>query len=202
MIHFLNKFSILKKAQDKFDKLDNKKILLIALICILLVYTDFRLIMRMQFAGLGKITPKIIKLKKDINNLAKDLEKMQELKNRQTSQKEVSGSLMSKEIVSEDKVPLLLQAIADTANKNKVKITQMNTATDTKRQEEIIAGEKVLPVMLKLDLSTAYHSLGGFINGLQKERQFLEVLDMKIVRNPNDYFLQNVNLTLKTYVKR
>jgi Tfp pilus assembly protein PilO len=198
MINLLDKSRIL----NLIGKLDNKKIFLLMLICAIILYLDLNFFIKLQLQAIRTMTPKITKLKKDIDNLAKDLAKVQDLKNRQSKDKQQMGVSKPKEIISEDQTPLLLQAISDLANKNKVKITQINTTTDAKAQEEVIAGEKLSPITIKLDLTCNYHSLGSFINDLENTKQFIELQEIKIARNPSDYFLENTNLVLKTYAKK
>jgi len=197
LANLLNKLNALK-----FDKLDNKKIFLIAFVGLLILYVDFAFIMKLQLQGIRALTPKIIKLKKDVDNLAKDLSWMQDLECKAGKDKAQIGALKPKEIISEDKILLLLQEVSDLANMNKVKIMQINTSKDTKVQEEVIAGERLLPILITLDLTCGYHSLGYFINALENAGQYIDVQDMKIIRDPHDYLIQNVNLVLKTYAKR
>jgi Tfp pilus assembly protein PilO len=195
MINLLNKLNELKVA--------HKKIFIIAFVGVLILYLDFAFIMKLQLQGIRTLTPKIIKLKKDIDSLAKDLSWMQDLGRRQSKDKaQIGAPNKAKEIISEDKILLLLQKVSDLANKNRVKIMQINTSKDAKVQEEVIAGERLLPIIITLDLTCGYHSLGSFINALENARHFIELQDMKIIRDPRDYLLQNVNLVLKTYAKR
>ena len=194
MINLLNKLNELK--------LDNKKIFFIVLVCLLILYIDLTFIIKLQLQGIRTLTPKVIKMKKDIDNLAKDLSSMQDLERKAGKDKAQIESLRPKEIISEDKILLLLQEISDLANKNQVKIMQINTSRDKKAPEEIIAGERLSPIIITLDLTCGYHSLGTFINALENARQFIDVQDMKIIRDPRNYLLLNANLILKTYAKK
>ena len=193
MVNLLNKLNELK--------VDNKKIFIIAFVGVLILYIDFAFIMKLQLQGIRTLTPKIIKLKKDSDNLAKDLSWMQDLERKADKDKAQIGALKPKEIISEDKILLLLQEVSDLANVNKVKIMQINTSKDAKVQEEVIAGERLLHVIITLYLICGYHSLGSFINALENAGQYIDVQDIKIIRDPHDYLLQNVNLVLKTYAK-
>ena len=183
-------------------KLDNKKIFLIALACLLMLYVDFALMMKLQLQGIRTLTPKIIKLRKDIDNLTKDLSWMQDLEQKAAKAQKQMGAFKTKEIISEDKLLLLLQEVSDLANENRVKIMQINTSRDTKAQEEVIAGERLLPIIIALDLSCGYHFLGSFINALENAGHFIDLQDMKIVRDPHNYLLQKVSLVLRTYAKK
>jgi len=184
-------------------KVDNKKIFIIVFVGALIVYMDFAFIMKLQLQGIRTLTPKIIKLKKDFDNLSKDLSWMHDLGLEAGKDKaQIGAPDKVKEIISEDKILLLLQKVSDLANKNRVKIMQINTSKDTKVQEEVIAGERLLPIIITLDLTCGYHALGSFINALENAGQYIDVQDMRIIRDPHDFLLQNVNLVLKTYAKK
>ena len=195
---------LLNKLNEKLDglKLDNKKMLLIILAFLLILYLDFTFIVRMQLAGIRALTPKISKMRKEMVSLSKDLPRLQDLERMHDKDKTGAVALKPREIISEDKILLLLQEISDLANKNRIKIAQMNTAKDAKAKEEVVAGERLLPVAIKLDLKCGYHALGSFISGLENARYFIDLQDIKIIRDPRDYLVENVNLVLKTYVRK
>lgn len=183
-------------------KLDNKKLILMALVCFMAVYIDFTLLMKLQLQPIRSVSPKIARMKKGIDNLTKDLSRLQNLERIQSIEKAKTGLKRRKEIISEDKILLLLQDISDIANKNGLKITQINTAKDPKAHEEAVAGVRLLPVIIKLDLSCRYHALVGFLSSLENAGKFIEVQEMKIARDPRNYLVENVNLILKTYARK
>jgi len=186
---------------DKLNglKLDNKKIALIVIVCVLIFYADFMFIFKLQLKGINATSPKITKIKKDMASLSKELSQMQDL---QLLQKGRPEAAKHKEIISEDKILLLLQEISDLANKNKIKVIQINTSKQAKAQEETVAGEKLLSVLIVLDLSCDYHALGNFLNALEDSSQYTELQDMKILRDARNYLLENASLVLKAYVKK
>lgn len=187
----------------RFNKvLDTKKIFLIALIALFILYMDFSFIFKPQIRGIGIIGPKIIKLDKDISVLNKDLAALQDLQRSGLEVKKQEESSKSKKIIYEEKMPSLLQDLSDMANNNSIKIMQIKPSKDTKLKEEVIAGVKILPIIITLELSCGYHSLGAFINALENSAQYMAVQEMKITSDPNDYLYQKVNLVLKTYVKK
>lgn len=172
--------------------LDNKKISLFILLGLIIIYIDLTFIAKLQLRGIGIARAKIIKLKKDIDSLNKDLAAMQQAKQEQIAVVE------TKKIISEEEIPSLLQVISDTANKHNVKIMQLKSSRDTKTKERTAFGMRLL---LTLDLFCGYHSLGSFINDLENAERFIVLQEMKIVRSGSDYLYQNVNLVLKTYIK-
>lgn len=183
MMNLLNKFG-----------LDNKKIFLFMLLCLIMVYIDFAFITKLQLRSIGTARAKIIKLEKDLDSLNKDLVAIRQAKKEQIAVAE------TKKIISEEEIPSLLQDISNTANKYNVKIMQIKPFRDTETKEKLTSRRKLL---VTLDLLCGYHSLGSFINDLENAERFITVQEMKIVRSSSssDYLYQNVNLVLRTYVK-
>lgn len=177
---------------------DFQKLFLIILVGAVVIYVDYTFIIKLQLRSIGSAKTKIIKLKKDIAALNKDLALMQQSQD-QMKQK---TPLKTKIIISEDEMTGLLQRIYNLANKNNVRIIQIKPLKDPKAKEEAMGSQKVIPMAIVMNLSCIYHSLGSFISDLENAEQFLAVQDLKIVRSPGDYMRQNVTLNLKTYVKK
>lgn len=202
MINIFSKTNI-TKLQNKL-LLDNKKICLIILAFLLIVvFLDIRFLLALQLKALGSLNPKITRLKQDLDNLAKDLARIQELKNRhpQIKQKEF---LQAKQIIPEGQITYILQQVSDIAKKNAVKIIQMNPVKQLQaaKSENSSLIERFIPLSLNLDLVCDYHHLGKFINDLEKGEIFMAVLDIKITAVPKDYLKQKASLALKTYVRK
>lgn len=184
-------------------KLDKKKILFIALVAAAILYLDFTLLIKLQFNDLKDISPKIVKLKKDIKNLSKDLATMQDFHDKQGKMKQTTASSV-KRILTEERIPLLLQHISDIANKNNISIMQIRPSRELRAGEEKISGNtiKFSLVLTTLDLSCSYHNLGKFINDLENLEEFIALQELKITPSSGDYLRQNVSLVLKTYVRK
>lgn len=180
---------------DKLE-LDKQKIFLLILACLLVIFIDFSFIMKAQLGGLKNAGEKIVKLRKDIDSLNKDLAMMRKPEAGQ------EGAVKNQRIILEGELPLLLEEISKTANKHKVRIMQIKPARGPKAKEEVIGEKRLIPVTINLDLYCGYHSLGSFINALENGGAFIAVQALKITRSSDDYSAQNVDLELKTYVKK
>lgn len=186
-------FSFLEKI-----KLDKKKIFTVSIIVLLIIYLDFSFILKAQFNSVKSLRSKITKLEKDIAAFDKDSSRIKIL-----AGKQVQAPERNREAISEGQLPLLLEEIADTANKNNVKIMQINTAKDIKAKDEKKAQPAGLtPRYIILDLACTYHNLGGFINDLENLDTFIALQEIKLGRDAKDYLKENANLVLRTYVKK
>ena len=178
-------------------ELDNKKIGLIILICLVIIYVDFGFLIKMQFQTISSIGSKIITLKKDIDSLNRNLALMQQ------NQKKQTAPVKIKKIISQDDMPRLFQRISDIANKHNVKIMELKPiAAEAKTKESADSSKDEFRTQaLALDVSGGYHSLGSFINDLENADEFIVVENFKIMPQ-QDYFRQKASLLLRTYVKK
>ena len=194
MINLLNKFQTLIKLRDK---LDNKTILLIILVWLIIICITFSFLIKLQLATIRAVTGKIIRLEKDTDALTKNLALMQQEK---IKQKTVSKA---KKIIPEEEVSLLLQDISNIANKHNVKIMELKPSKESKAKEtKATPTAELTPILITLDLFCSYHNLGSFINDLENAEVFMAVEELKITPQQADYFKQRVSLVLKTYVKK
>lgn len=177
-------------------ELNNKKIILIILICAVIFYLDFAFALKMQLRTIGKTTSKITALKKDIDSLNKNLVLMQQAQNKQASTRKVI------KIIPESHLPKLFQKISDIANKYNVKIMELKPSKDTKTKAgKTLAKGDFIPISITLDISGGYHDLGRFLNDSENADEFIAVENLRILPQ-QDPFRQKVNILLKTYVEK
>lgn len=182
-------------------ELDKKKILLIVVISLLLLYVDVAFLLKGQFKGIKELGPQITKLKTDLVVLRKDLAMMQQDLARKTPGVKPEKDSKVKKIYSEEQIPSFLQYISNVANKNNVSIIRMlpSKTSEGKAAKDLA---NFSPLLITLNLSCGYHGLGKFINELENAPSYLAVLEAKIIRDSGDSVRQNVNLVIKTYVKK
>lgn len=183
-------------------ELDRNKIILIIIASLFLAYLDFSLLIQLQSRGVSALRPKIVKLNKDIADLAKELSAVKEFEQNKSLPANQKGLARAKKIIHEEDLPLLLQDITDMANKANIKIMQIRPKKDPKAKEETVAGAKLIPVTITLNFSCGYHSLGNFINAIENSDKFMLAQEIKILTGKENYLAQEVALTIKAYVKK
>lgn len=183
-------------AGFKTIELDEKKIAVLLLTGLLLVYLDAAFIIKSQFRAINKTGAKITKLKKDTVNLRQELTGLSKTRPAQ------GEDIKAKKLISEGQFPSLLERISSLANQYKVKIMQIKPSKAAAAKDEIVGGKSFSHTELVLNLSCGYHQLGSFINALENDQIFIAVEGIKILPSMNDYLSQEVNLTLKTYVRK
>jgi Tfp pilus assembly protein PilO len=127
---------------------------------------------------------------------------MKELESRQVSPK---AALKEKRIITEAQFASLLQDISKIANNNEVKILQLKPfrqSLPANQDAKVKALGSFTPFLISLDLSSGYHNLGKFINGLENLESFVKVQEIKIEPFEDTYLNQKVNLVFVTYVKK
>lgn len=191
--------------RDLLNKIiqDKKAIALIGIVFLAILYFDFSVILKAQFAAIKSTGPKIIKLRQDLETLAKDFKKMEDLKKKVAAQGQ-NAQLKSKRLISQDEIVALLDNISDLAEKNKVVVVQMKhtrEASNLKADKSLAAG-KTTPILINLELVGDYHAVGKFINDLENGPVLVAVQNIKISSQTKDYLKQKVNLGLRAYVRK
>ncbi len=182
-------------------ELNKQKKILIVIFCFLIIYVDTSFILKSQISGINRSNPKIIKLKSDLINLNRSLDKMRAAKGQPglAAQKVINRSF---KILTEGQISGLLQDISSQANKYDIQIGQIRFSREVVNVKSAIGGNKLTPILINLDLICSYHNLGKFINELESSSVFLSVQDMNISTQLPDYMKQKVTLVLKTYVTK
>lgn len=189
------------KLENIFEKIvsDNKKIALVIVFSFIIAYLDYNFVLQAQLQSNKLLHSKIIKIKKDMEKLGKDLSQMQALKNEQAKMGKEAFARVKKFIFLEE-LPQLLKEISDIANKNQVRIMQIRPTKEPKDKKSSQA-QNFVAELISLDTVCNYHRFGSFLNDLENSKNFLIVEELKISANPNNYFNQDIKLVLKTYVK-
>jgi len=176
---------------------DKKKTILVLIAVCVIIYLDFRFVVKAQVRAAADARGKISKLKKDIEMTAKDMVLLQ-----QDTQEDKEQPPKLLKIYSQGEIPLLLNEISVIANDNNIKVMEINPSQEIKGKDKSSKGEDFVPLKIKLDLMSGYHDFGSFLNQLENWVQPIFAEEIRISRTPDDYLRQRVVLTLKTYVKK
>lgn len=186
---------IAEELLQKFQtiQLDNKKIILVGLVVLIVLYSDISFVICPQIKGIKNTGSKITKLKQDINNLNNAAAN---LKSEQLNAQE-GVVVKEKTIISQAYMPSLLQKISDMANKDNVKIMQIKPAKELKAKDI-----STIASLINLDLVCSYHNFGLFVNDIENAPELMAVEGMRINPDSINYMQQRISLTIKTYVKK
>jgi Tfp pilus assembly protein PilO len=186
--------SVKKNFMDNaaLQQLDKKKIAGILFVALVLVYLDLAFLMSLQFKAIKNTGTEFKKLTAEMARFEREYAQSQRTR--------PGASSMAKEIISQAEIPLLLQDISDIANKNNVRILQLNPAREIRRKRGARVTE-LKPNLIVLDMVCDYHSLGVFISELESAAKFMAVEELRIYPDSDSVFQQKVNLVVKTYVK-
>lgn len=174
------------------QQLDKKKVFGILFVALVLIYMDVAFLMSLQLKSIKKTDTDFKKLSTEKARFEKEFSQ---------SQKTQVAPAMAKEIISETEIPLLLQDISDIANKNNIRILQLNPVKEAKRKKGAPVTE-LNPSLISLELVCDYHGLGAFIKDLENAAKFMAVEELRINPDSNSVFQQAVNLVIKTYIKK
>lgn len=181
-------------------KSDHKKMLLFLLVLFLVLFLDWSLLMRPQFAAVNRVAARVTRLRNDLASLNKDLLRLKDIKDQQKA----SYVSLAKKTLSEEDIGALFQEISNLASKHSVKITQIKPSRESKKKDAKApsAPARYNALLVALDVSSGYHQLGNFASSLENSRYFIAVEEIKIKSDPRDYLYHNASLLLKTYVRK
>lgn len=187
------------KILDQFE-LDNKKIILIALVGATILYLDFNFVFKVQAGWLSKSCAEAARLNKEISSLENESRKVRDSKAKEAVSPRKQAQ-KPRRLAAESQVPALLQEISKAANNNEVSILQIKPY---RGQAGALAkvGANLGQLLIAMDLSCGYHNLGKFINELENLQTLVSVQDIKIEPRADNYLKQKVTLTLSAYVKK
>lgn len=182
--------------------MDQKKIILIALLAVLFVYVDYRFVFAPQLKGIKETQAKVVQKQKDLDLLHASLPRLNELANKE-KQAQATISNFSMKFVSEDEIVSLLQRISEIADKYRVSISEIKPSKqggDPRfgKNNEALPGA---PLLITLSGLCDYHNLGRFLGDLESMEIYIAVETFKITPQQTDSLVQKVHLVLKTYVE-
>jgi hypothetical protein len=177
-------------------KQDKQKLIAVLIAFGIIFILDCMFIVKAQLSAAGQLGVKISRLKKDIAAVNKELAL---IKPAIPGQSGNSGN--GSKMYTEEEIPLLMEAVSLYARENNIKVMQINPVKESMPKEKLPSGE-VLGLRVKLNLNARYHKLGAFISDLEKSDHPVFVEEIRISRAADDPMRLDVNLTLRTYVKK
>jgi len=214
------KFNNLNFDKLGLDKLvqDKKKLIAVIAVAAIVLFVDLAFLMELQVKSLKEYAVKAAKLSKDLTTFKKDSLRLKSLKPADGEKNKKIAKV--KELISQEESSALLGLISDLANKNNLKLSQINPVAQFKSAKPADSGKpaaktaKKAPVktdsassfsslLITLDLSGDYHNLGKFINDLENANKFMAVEEIKItLGSKDDYLRQNISLVVRAYAKK
>ncbi len=180
---------------------DKKKVILIFIVFATVVYADIAFLMRWQFNSIKNSGPEVNQLKQNIDTLNSDIARMEDEKKRQDMERKMFKERPRK-IPSNEMLPQVLSRISDLANKNGVKIMQIDANRSKGKPAQPAAGEPYPWVPVTADLICEYHQFGAFLNDIEEMDEVVAVMDFRMIPDPEKANKQNINITFKAYVDK
>lgn len=191
---------------------DKKKLIALIVGLLVFLYIDFAFVIGAQMKEANAAKKKIVDLRKDIESFKSDSAFVKK------TSRPSAAPIALKRLPAEREIPSVMQAISAIANENGVRIMQIDASRNVKSSRKSPAqsrskkGAKAAPdtdpaagltqVNIRLDIVAGYHNLGNFINGIENAEKLCIIEDMTITRDASNPLKQNVNMAVKTYVKK
>lgn len=180
-----------------------KKIILIALGAVTVLYIDFAYILKPQARNLQKLSFELRQAEASLNQYKKGASEIRALEISLDSLKAKYADPENK-IFSESEVTTLLDDISKKALNSGLKIMQIRpqgVLADWEKEIIDSAGLRLLPLALRLEMSSSYHQLGRFLSALENN-PMISVAELKLHPDRAEFTKQKVELTLKIYASK
>lgn len=183
-----------------------KNMILIAIVLLVVIYVDFSFILKFQFKSLKEGISRLKQVKSEMALYKKDSLKSQELAN-DLKLLEKKMANIETNIISDSDLPLFLDDISQKANFYGIKIMQIRPLRQIEDQKEKkVQGSpksnlEFYGLPIKLELRSGYHQLGEFLSSLESN-PFIWVTDLRIRYDDLEPRYHKVELDLKAYVAK
>lgn len=198
---------VIKKLNARLLMLEKNQIILAFVFAALFLYLDSAFLFSAQMKAISKTGPQIKKLKSDIVSLDKDLAQIRKAQADTASARAVN--VENRVLLSADQIPGLLKDIAALANKNSIKIMEIN-ALDTAAQAGPRSPQAAPPAggiqtdlfLISIEMITQYHGLATFLSDTFALAPVIALRSLNIINDSNDFMVQKVKISLVTNVKK
>lgn len=164
-------------------------------VSLIILVTFYFLFLRPHIYQLRQLNPRLITLRKDVQNTARDAANIDALKKRLKNLR-AKVNFYEQKLPREKEIPSLLESLSKVAKDSQVKIIEIQPRDKDIRER----GGMYLEVPIAIKARCGYHRLGKFINELERGPRFIRISDIEIKENPRDYNNHNVRLLLGMFV--
>ncbi len=192
----------MKKLDVSFfsDKQIKELIAFIILTVVIIVF-DFSLVLKKQFANLTALGPKISQARKNIKESSLNEYRVDTLKKR-LDELLADVNVKKKGILNEGQIPSLMEDISKLADKVNLKIMQIKPILEVSDKERFSTktGEEYSSLTLSILAKGSYHSLGQFLNGLERNDVFIRVKNIDIMPQGITPLVHDIKLSAVVFV--
>lgn len=104
-------------------------------------------------------------------------------------------------IADEKDISILIENVSNLANSSSVKIIQIRPVKDKSEKSTIKAkNSSFSQIVIQISARCDFHQLGNFMSKIETAKNFLKPASLEIQTDGKDYFVQNVKLSLISFV--
>jgi len=164
---------------------------------------DVIFIFRWQFVSLGRLFKEVNQLSQEVKNTRVDSKLTSTYKTKLDDLNEELVAL-KKMIVAEENLPSVIESVQKFANLSGVRVLSIKPlaagnvapAADSANKDSKILREKI-----SILIRCGFHQLGRFIALLENAPVFLDIVNLEIRTDDQDYMMQSVTIVLEVAVR-
>jgi len=177
----------------------DKKIVFVTLFVIFIVL-DMAMLLGWQYRLFSKNSETLTKKKQAMANMERDISNLDRIKKEAGDIEKKTGDLCLS-IKEGENVSALIEDISKLANNSGVKITQIKPVMDDVNFATVdIKDVRLHEIEIQIVGQSGFHQLGDFISKVESAENFFRVVSLSIDPNDKDYNVQNIKLSLRTYI--
>jgi len=182
----------------KLIKEKNRVLGLFILVIAIILAAYFYFFLKPEIGSLWKVLPKVGALNKDIKEVNKQIDSIDELKARIIALKEKVGQYETR-LPTEKEISLILNHLSMLASEEDIKITGIKELETIKG--EMQEGEQAYSgVPIEIDMKSGYHQLGKFISEIENSDRLMKIGEVEIKSTSGNLTEHDVKLIVSSFV--
>ena len=184
-----------------FDKNKKRSMLILISGFVVFAFIYFQVFLKANIKTITALVPEVNQLRSDIRMTMNDLDYEDILKKRLG---DVEGKIdvYQKRLPSERDLPVLLGELSAMAKDSYVTIIGIKPLEVRKTAEPSKKSEIYYQIPIMITAKSGYHELGTFINKMENADRFMEVSNIQIAQDRNNFKRHDMELIVSAYVLR
>ncbi len=182
----------------KLIKGKNRVLGLFILVITIILAAYFYFFLKPEIGSLWKVLPKVGALNKNIKEVNKQINSIDELKARIIALKEKVGQYETRLPIKKE-ISSILNHLSTLASEEDIKITAIKELETIKG--EMQEGEQAYSgVPIEIDMKSGYHQLGKFISEIENSDRLMRIDDLEIKSTSENLTEHDVKLIVSSFV--
>jgi Tfp pilus assembly protein PilO len=164
---------------------------------------DAGFLLRWQFESVCRFSAQVKQLSTEIADLKSDTKFFATYKNKLTDLRNEVADL-NKAVITEENLPAVIESISKFANMSGVRILEIKPITENAAEQKTVkmGTDVFFRKKISISVKTGFHQLGRFMALLENHTVFLNIKNIEIRADGQEFLRQTVTMTVEVVVVR